>query len=474
MRTFRLRAGLIAVVLGAIGALVPPSHASAEPSAPTRIPIEHFIFLMQGDRSFDNYFGTFPGADGIPDDVCMPRVLGADESDCVKPFPLHGSAVERLGAGESVLAHQVNNGRMDGFIDAYRRQGRDGTSAMGYYDERDLATYWDIARQYVLFDRFFSSTPLGIRVNRSYWVAAAPPGTDPSEPGAYGDQLTIFDQLTAAGVSWKFYVENYDPTETYRAATDTDPASQTVRVPLLNYARFLDDPALNANIVDLREYYRDLEQGTLPAVAFVTTSGANERTAGSMAAGQALVRTMLNRLMLSRYWERSAFLWSYDGSGGWYDHVVPPVIDGVQAGLRVPAILVSPYARPGYIDHTQLDYTSALKFVEYNWGLPPLTSRDATAESISSAFDFTAPPRAPRILSNGPAVPELPAGDTAMIYGWYGGALVFALGLLAAAAYRSRPPGELRRPGPPARTLPFIARSPLLEKANRTPQEVNR
>src|SRR5690606_11747850 len=236
--------------------------------------------------------------------------------------------------------------------------------------------------------------------------------------------------------------------ETYRAATDTDPASQTVRVPLLNYARFLDDPALSANIVDLAEYYRDLEQGTLPAVAYVATSGANERSAGSMAAGQKLVRTMLNRLMLSRSWERSAFLWSYDGSGGWYDHVAPPVIDGVQAGLRVPAVLVSPYARPGHIDHTQLDYTSALKFIEYNWDLPPLTTRDATAESISGACDFTAPPRAPGIIANGPAVPEVPTGNSAMIYGWYGGAFVFAASLLAVAAYRSRPAVAAHRSRP--------------------------
>lgn len=464
---------LVAAVSGVTTALAAPPAASAA-AVENTTPIEHFVFLMQGDRSFDNYFGAFPGADGIPFDVCMPRVLGSAESGCVEPFPLHGTAVERLGASESVLANQVNDGKMDGFVDAYRRQGRDGTSAMGYYDERDLATHWDIARQYVLFDRFFSTTPLGIRVNRSYWVAAAPPGTDPSDPGGYGDQLTIFDRLTEAGITWKFYVENYDPAETYRAATDTEPASQTVRVPLLNYPRFLDDPALRANIVDIDEYFRDLEQGTLPAVAYVATSGANERTAGSIAAGQALVRKMLNELMLSRHWESSAFLWSYDGSGGWYDHVRPPMIDGVQAGLRVPAILVSPYARSEFIDHTQLDYTSALKFIQNNWGIPPLTTRDATAESISGAFDFAAPPRAPRIIQNGPAVPEPATGNVAMIYAWYGGALVLALALLAVAAHRSRRSAAESWPEPRTRRLPVIARSPLLEKARRQPQEVRR
>lgn len=426
----------ILIVCGAVlcvGALVPaPASAANE----ARTPISHFIFLMQGERSFDNYFGTFPGADGPPTEACVPFVLGRPASGCVTPFALHGKAVTQFSASQSVLENQINGGRMDGFVDAFRKQGRDGTSTMGYYDERDLAFYWDVARQYVLFDRFFSAAPYGIRLNRSYWVSGAPPpgGSATVPAGGYGSAPTIFDRLEKAGVSWKFYVQNYDPNETFRAASATDPATQTARVPLLNYSRFVDDPALRGHIVDLDEYYRDLEQGTLPAVAYVASSGANERADGSIDAGQRLVRSMVTELMLSRYWENSAFMWSYDGGGGWYDHVPPPSIDGKQAGMRVPALLVSPYARRGEVDHTQLDYTSALRFIEENWGVPPLTSRDASAKSVASAFDFAAPPRPARIIQVGqpPATPK--ASNPAIIYGFYGGAVLFALLLLGFAA----------------------------------------
>src|SRR5258705_5766764 len=143
-----------------VGCLAPAGTASANVGATTAIrtstPIGHFIFLMQGDRSFDNYFGTFPGADGPPAGTCQPLVRGRAQGGCVAPFPLHGTVPQSLGASQSLVATQINGGKMDGFVAAYERQGRDGTTAMGYYDERDLDYYWAIAREYVLFDRFFS------------------------------------------------------------------------------------------------------------------------------------------------------------------------------------------------------------------------------------------------------------------------------------------------------------------------------
>jgi phospholipase C len=124
---------------------------------------------------------------------------------------------------------------------------------------------------------FFATARYGNRTNRSFWVSAAPepPGGE-TRPGGYGDGPTIFDRLEAAGVSWKFYVEDYNPAETFRAASPMDPASQTVRVPLLNYPRFVDRPELREHIVDLSQYYRDLVQGTLPAVAYISSSGSSE------------------------------------------------------------------------------------------------------------------------------------------------------------------------------------------------------
>jgi phospholipase C len=436
-----------ALVATLVVPLAGPNPARADPSTLARTPVRHFIFLMQGDRTFDNYFGRYPGADGIPAGVCLARVSGRPQSGCVKPFPLHGEVPAALAPGQAVIQAQFDNGRMDAFVSAFTRQGRDGTTAMGYYDERDIGYYWGLAQRYVLFDRFFSSAPYGIRLNRSYWVSAAPPpGGERIPAGGYGNQPTIFDRLQSAGVSWKFYVEDYHPGETFRAVSPTEPAAQATRVPLLTYARFVDDPALRSHVVDIDEYYQDLAQGTLPAVAYIASANASERSARSMPAGQRLVRGLLTQLMLSQYWQSSAFLWSYDGSGGWYDHVPPPRVGPEQWGARVPALLVSAYARVGQVDHDTLDYTSALKFVEDNWGVPALTSRDASAHSIASAFDFAAgprpavlPPRAGPAVTTGASAAAGPRrSGVGAIYGLYGAALAVGVGMWAAALVSTR------------------------------------
>ena len=201
--------------------------------------------------------------------------------------------------------------------------------------------------------------------------------------------------MEEADVSWKFYVQNYEPELNYRTMHlyPGNRASQVIWVPLLNFDRFLDDPALSSHIVNLDEYYDDLVNGTLPEVAFIAPSGPSEHPPSSLQSGQRFVKTLIQSLMRSEYWESSAFIWSYDDWGGWYDHVPPPQVDEYGYGFRVPALLVSAYAKAGYIDSTELDYTSVLKFIEDNWGVAPLAERDANANSIANAFDFTQPAR---------------------------------------------------------------------------------
>jgi len=131
-------------------------------------------------------------------------------------------------------------------------------------------------------------------------------------------------------------------------------------------------------------------------------------------------------LMLGPYWSSSAFMWSYDSSGGWYDHVKPPQVDRNGYGLRVPALLVSSYAHTGQINHVTLDYASALKFIEQNWRLSPLAARDAQANSLMSAFDFTAHPRPARLITSQPVASRQPAVSVEIIYWCYGLVLGFA------------------------------------------------
>ena len=431
---------LLLLALAAFGLALPatPAHAA---DIRTSTPIKHFLFLLQGDRSFDNYFGNYPGADGLASATCQPQA--PDRSGgCVRPFPVHGQAVPPLGATPSMIAKQYDGGKMDGFVSALQSVGLDGTKAMGYYDQRDLPAYWRAASQYVLFDRFFSATQNGVRSNREYWVAATDTQTAGSQP------LTIFDRLQAAGVSWKFYVQNYRPvtgpvtprpTSGKRTAGQGASNTQAAAVPLLNYPRFTTDPALRSHIVDLGRYYQDLQDGTLPEVAYFATSGSSERSSRSISEGQSLVTSLTGQLMLSQYWSSSAFLLSYDGTGGFYDHVAPPA----GFGLRVPALLISSYARRGYIDPHPLDYTSALAFIEYNWRLPALASRDRQAGSLMSAFDLTAPPRPPELIAGGsPAAPPGKLRSTSIVYVSYGGALAVVLATVGFAFAR----GRIRRP----------------------------
>lgn len=433
-----IRTGRLAYVLWIlIGSLIPSTHSvqarisNEEPEPKT--PIKHFIVLMQEDHTFDNYFGTYPGADGIPIGTCMPAIpSNTEQTACVESFHIGNYPVEDLDQSRRTFNLQYNEGQMDGFIYALNQRNQDGNLAMGYYDDRDLPYYWNLANEYVLFDRFFSSASGDSTMNHMYWVAGAP-GSKKGQvpPRGYGDLPTIFDRLTEHGISWKFYVENYDPTITYRSFPSVDTSnrtSQAIRVPLLNFERFVDDPQLFSQIVDLNEYFQDLERGTLPAVAYIVSSEATEHPPRSIRAGQRLLKKLVQALMQSDAWSSSIFMWTYDSWGGWYDHVPPPQVDEYGYGFRVPALLVSAYARRGYIDSTELDFASILRFIEDNWGLEPLALRDAHANSIATALDFSQPPRQPFFISFSREEAYTPFREPRreVIYAAYGAAVVFA------------------------------------------------
>jgi phospholipase C len=427
------------IALAAVAALGPAGGAEAnhqqgpEPAAKT--PIRHFITLMQENHSFDNYFGRYPGADGIPRGVCMPVDPTARRGKCIKPFHIGNSAVEDLNHSERVARGQLRGGRMDGFISAQAQQrGRVQPLVMGHYDDRDLPFYWNVADNYVLFDRFFTSAGGGSVMNHMFWATAGPGNKNgDSIPKAGFDDPTIFDRLEAKGVSWKFYVQNYDPGITFRSRSLGDRGSQVVWVPLLNYARFIDNPKLFAHIVPFEELLEDLRRGTLPSVAYVVPSGSSEHPPGSIKAGETFVRTLINGLMRSRYWKSSAFTWTYDDWGGWYDHVRPPQVDRYGYGFRAPALLVSAYAKPGHIEHSTMDFTSILKFIEQNWGLRPLTDRDRKARSLMPVFDFSRCPREAVFLTRERNVTRLPEPRRSAVYIAYSAAVGLALLVIASA-----------------------------------------
>jgi phospholipase C len=438
------------LVLGLLGAALLAARAgTATASGPadrieTQTPIKHVIFLMQENHSFDNYFGTHPRVDGIPEGVCMAKRLGRPAAGCVRPFHVGNRAVRDLSHSQKTFRRQFRHGEMDGFVSAF---DEGGAISMGYYDDRDLPYYRNVVDNYVLFDRFFTSAHAGSVWNHLYWVTATPgnPKYDLIPPQGFGSLPTIFDRLEAKGIPWKFYVQNYDPSITFRTPGKSDRGSQIVWVPLLDYDRYIHNPKLFRKIVSLDEFYDDLANDTLPAVSYMAPSGSSEHPPGSIQAGERFVRTLINALMRSGSWDDTALIWSYDDWGGWYDHVRPPRVDRYGYGFRVPAILVSAYARRGYIDHGTYDFTSVLKFIEDNWGVRPLSSRDANAKSIVSAFDFAQGPRQARFL---PAVrgakPKVEPSRW-IIYAAYAAALSMAALGTAFAVVRDR----RRRPPTP-------------------------
>ncbi len=426
--------------------------AAATSSHPPRTPIHHFVVLLQENHTFDSYFGTYPGADGIPKGVCMPVNPANGPQPCIRPFHIGNRSITDLDHSESSAHLDLADGRMNGFVMAQNLRTGDGAQAMGYYNASDIPFYWNIADRYVLFDHFFSSSLGGSFLNHVYWVAAAAGNATQSVPLRGLKLITIFDRLQQAGVSWKFYVQNYDPTINYRTLprlTNANRASQAVWCPLLDIPRFLDAPALRSHIVDLKQYYDDLRRGTLPEVAYIAPSGGSEHPPGSLATGQRFVRGLLNSLMTSNAWSSSAFMQAYDDWGGWYDHVRPPRRDAHGDGFRVPAMLISPYARRHLIDHTSLDFTSMLKFIEQNWDLRPVSRLDATAGSIMGAFNFHQPPRRPAIiaLQRIPPPPRRTVRDL-VLYGLYGLGTAFAVALIVVAGRRPhRWPAAVRPDG---------------------------
>jgi phospholipase C len=437
----RILFALSSIILIASIQFFPVQAASTLTDHQATTPIQHLVILMQENHSFDNYFGTYPGANGLPSGTKMPIDPNNPAAGYVVPWHIGNATITDLSHSAATYTDQYNNGNMDGFVSALNARNQDGKLAMGYYDDQDIPYYWNLADNFVLFDQFYSSAKDGSVANHMYWVA----GVSPVAPKGQNlsDVLvtvpTIFDRLQAAGVSWKFYVQNYDPTITYRdVGTSGNRESQVIWVPLLKFGRFIDDPTLSSHIVDLSQYFIDLENGTLPAVVYIVPSGASEHPPSSIMSGQRFVKNIIQELMRSSAWDSSAFMLAYDDWGGWYDHVTPPQVDTYGYGPRVPVLLISPYAKTGYIDHTMLDFTSMLKFIEQNWNIAPLAVRDTNANNFLSAFDFNQSPRLPNFLPLARiSVAPVKKDPSKVIYLGYGAGLSLAIIIIGLANYHS-------------------------------------
>ncbi|MGH3510471.1 MAG: alkaline phosphatase family protein [Nocardioidaceae bacterium] len=378
--------------------------------------------MTQDGHSFDNYLGTRAGVDGLPSGICRPVSHGS-ATPCFRPHPISGSPHATLLAT------------------AGTQSTSDGRTAMGYYRPGTLPVLNGVVDHGVVFDHWFAAVPGGGVANRLFAVAARAPGDVAEVPGRGWAGITmIFDRLQAAGVSWRIYVENYRPSLTLATARGSQRrGGQLALVPLLASSGFRTDPSLSAHVVDLSRYYSDLARGRLPSVSFVVSTTHTEQPPHDPAVDQRLVRSVVNALLASSAWRSSAFFLTYDTPGGWYDHAPPSQLDGARTGLRVPTVLLSPYAQPGTVDHTAYDSAAILGLIEHNWNLPPLTSGDRTAASLLPAFSFSAPPRSPALIDVPATRPPVHQPNTLVLYAGYLLALLIGLGFVAWVIQAERP-----------------------------------
>lgn len=432
--------------------------------------INHIIFMLQENRSFDHYFGHLNDyrhnnfglgindVDGYP--FGQPNRFSNpnfDNTGTVQSFHLATQCVENVSPHWDYAHADYNrfhptapNAANDGFVFAAGKFSRDsggptmgftdinGLRAVGYYTDADLPYYYYMATQFATSDRWFSPVLSNTEPNRMYLIAATSQGRI-GHPGTQLTATTIFQLLDEHNITWKIYVP------------DPPPGKKLLDVTYLNMFTYSGRPDVQAKIVPIEQYMSDVANGTLPQVAMIEGgyfSNIDEHPddnplfpGSGVQKGSKFVSGLINALMYSPSWKDSVFILSQDEFGGFFDHVppapatapddIPPdVVQGNTCfqlpltgicgfdftGFRVPFILISPFTNPHFVSHIPRDHTAILKLIEMRFNLPSLTARDAAQPDMLEFFNFTNPPWAtPPPPSQVPAQPDTEVCDDSML-----------------------------------------------------------
>ena len=375
---------------------------SPQPSAGEGIQkIKHIVFLIKENRSFDTYFGTFPGADGATSGrTSHGKVVRLRLTPDEMPYDIGHSwedARTAIDGGSMSKFDHVRNGNLNGDLLPYTQ-----------LTEAEIPNYFSYARNFVLADRMFSSMAGPSFPNHLYTVAAqSGGGLDNPEPAhadwgcdaddnqtvlvqkATGateaerscfDFQTLADKLEAAHIEWKYYAPARGQ---YGYQWSTLDAIQHIR----------KGPLWQSRVIPDAQFTSDALQGHLPAVSWLVTGETSEHPPHSTCMGENWTVRQLNAIMDGPDWNSTAVFLTWDDFGGFYDHVPPPMVDNYGFGPRVPLLIISPYAKQGHISHTTYEFSSFLTFVEHRFGLSSLTDRDRKANDMLDSFDFRQPPR---------------------------------------------------------------------------------
>ena len=381
------------------------------------LPIKHVIFIIKENRTFDNYFARYPGADGAETGATSKGevVELAEATDVVEPDLGHGFY-------DGMIA--VNGGRMDKFDLV-----TNGKTLNGYtsFTREGIPNYWAYADAFVLGDRMFTSM-YGPTFPAHLYTVAAQAGRvtgnklETSAPGGYcadpGETVYRFVQMTAQERKEVMAAEERadvgrvsDFWERVRACFDFEVLPDRLEERDISWRYYADEGSwMNAllaikhmrfsdhwgkNIVPEENFLVDLENEKLKRVNWVVPGpGVNEHPGGpSVCMGENWTVDVINRVMASKYWKSTAIFLVWDDFGGFYDHVPPPHYDVMGLGPRSPFLVISPWAKQGYIDSTTYEFSSVLKFIETIYGIECMTQRDCQAHNMLNAFDFEQPLR---------------------------------------------------------------------------------
>jgi phospholipase C len=395
--------------------------------------IQHIVFIVKENRTFDHYFGTYPGARGATSaPISTGQVIPLWRAPDRMPHDIDHSregAVNGTDGGAMDHFDLIDNGNVNGEFLAFSQM-----------TEADIPNYFAYAHNFVLADRMFESAANNSFPNHLYTIAAqsdgvfglpnlyknlstvwgcdAPANTVVAVMDVHGaisnvfpcfDPPTLADRLDDAGLSWKYYAPSKGEQGYAYSTYDA-----------INHIR--NSALWGTNVVPISQFAIDARKGKLPAVSWIVAGPQNEHPTAGTCRGENWSVDQINAVMEGPEWNSTAIFLTWDDFGGFYDHVSPPQVDSFGFGPRVPLLIISPYAKPNYVSDTQYEFSSILKFIEEDFGLAPLGSRDAQANDLTDSFDFNQTPLSPLVLT----ARECPIASASVVQ--FGTALVGSAG----------------------------------------------
>ena len=398
MRTSRRLTCLVLLSLLLVSPMASAFAASSSTSA-SDLPIKHLFIIVQENHTFDNYFGYYPGVNGLAD--AKPQ-LDPNDSKLVAPFEINSPTIANSNA--NLLCHAAScaqadydHGKMDGFL---TKSGENMNVTMGYFNPDLIPYYWDYASQYVLMDNFYSPFMGPSLPNHMYLLSGASGGVTSNNDSAVVNIPVIVNELDAANVSWTYYAGYHATTNGWNPL----PADE---------AYLKTHPNLQG-LKDPTTFPADVAKPGFPSVAWIMpeTDQISEHPPYNVTAGELSVVSEINDIMKSQYWSSSAIILTWDDYGGWYDNASPPQVDQYGFGFRVPALIISPFARHGFVDSTLVEFASTLKLIETLFHVPSLTDARRERQRPPRGLQLRPEPRGRRSSSRGLSSPTTTRSNT--------------------------------------------------------------